>query len=89
MWIIIMMNENNVSINMYAQLPIVAEIRTKTVGPGLSAGAVPHEKTSEPYNKTCVFFNGSQNLLMNPDMSSKITCIVRAHSSRKTNYKLY
>ena len=33
------------SINLYAQLPIVAEIHTETVGPRLSAGAVPHEKT--------------------------------------------
>ena len=40
-----MMNENNSSINLYAQLPTVAEIRTETVGPRLSAGAAPHEKT--------------------------------------------
>ena len=39
-----MMNENNSNINLYAQLPTVAEIRTETVGPRLSAGAAPHKK---------------------------------------------
>ena len=51
-----MMNENNPSINLYAQLAVVAKIRTKTHGPRLSAGAGPATKTQGPYEKTCVFF---------------------------------
>ena len=51
-----MMNENNSSINLYAQLPTVAEIRTETVGPRLSAGAVPHEKNIRSVLKNVCFF---------------------------------
>ena len=64
-----MMNENNPSINLYAQLAVVAEIRTKTHGPRLSAGAGPHEKTCETVRKNvCVFFTD----LRIRDMGSKI-----------------
>ena len=35
----IMMNENNASINLYAQLTLVVKLRTKRSRPQLSAGA--------------------------------------------------
>ena len=50
------MNENNSSINLYAQLAIAAENRAKESRPSLSAGAVLNEFIQQASEKTWVFF---------------------------------
>ena len=58
-----MMVAINSSINLYAQLTIVAEIHAKEVRPSFSAGAVPTIWFTMGIQKVVLFFDGSSDLL--------------------------